>query len=160
MDFVRQSSPVQLLHYGVWSFGQNNSAAKSLVQFLQEREQVGESEVSSDGHYLPPLFSMSDFDIWSEASAQAPNKESRLSGRRMTEIPGRNQCQCRFDIYLRRFELPSDLFPASADDCRMPSHRSRDYLEGALRGGRCAERSKWSYVASKRISHSFEVEQQ
>jgi ABC-type glycerol-3-phosphate transport system substrate-binding protein len=58
--------PYNYCFYGVWSFGQNKSAAKSLVQFLQEREQVGEREVASDGYDLPPLLSMSDFDIWSE----------------------------------------------------------------------------------------------
>jgi len=58
--------PYNYCFYGVWSFGQNKSAAKSLVQYLQERKQVGEREVASEGYDLPPLLSMSDFDIWSE----------------------------------------------------------------------------------------------
>ena len=36
------------------------------IMYLQERKQVGEREVASDGYDLPPLLSMNDFDIWSE----------------------------------------------------------------------------------------------
>ena len=58
--------PYNYCFYGVWSFGQNKSAAKAMIQYLQERKQVGEREVASEGYDLPPLLSMSDFDIWSE----------------------------------------------------------------------------------------------
>jgi ABC-type glycerol-3-phosphate transport system substrate-binding protein len=57
--------PYNYCFYGAWNFGQNKSAAKELIMYLQERKQVGEREVASDGYDLPPLLSMNDFDIWS-----------------------------------------------------------------------------------------------
>ena len=58
--------PYNYCFYGAWKFGRNKSAAKELITYLQERNQVGEREVASDGYDLPPLISMNDFDIWSQ----------------------------------------------------------------------------------------------
>ena len=58
--------PYNYCFYGAWNFGQNKSAAKELIMYLQDRKQVGEREVASDGYDLPPLLSMNDFEIWSE----------------------------------------------------------------------------------------------
>jgi Bacterial extracellular solute-binding protein len=58
--------PYNYCFYGAWSFGKNKTAAKELITYLQERKQVEEREVASDGYDLPPLLSMNDFQIWSE----------------------------------------------------------------------------------------------
>jgi len=58
--------PYNYCFYGVWSFGSNKTAAKELVHFLQDRQQVEERCIASEGYDLPPLASMNDFQIWSE----------------------------------------------------------------------------------------------
>jgi ABC-type glycerol-3-phosphate transport system substrate-binding protein len=58
--------PYNYAFYGAWSFGKNKSAAKELITHLQERKQVEEREVASEGYDLPPLLSMNDFQIWSD----------------------------------------------------------------------------------------------
>ena len=58
--------PYNYCFYGAWSFGKNKSAAKELITYLQERKQVEEREVASEGYDLPPLLSMNDFQIWSD----------------------------------------------------------------------------------------------
>jgi ABC-type glycerol-3-phosphate transport system substrate-binding protein len=52
--------------WGTWSFSKNKSAAKDLLTFLMQREQVEERENAVDGFDIPPFLSMSDFKIWSE----------------------------------------------------------------------------------------------
>ncbi len=52
--------------WGIWSFSKNKSAAKELLTFLMEREQVEEREIAVEGYDIPPFLSMSDFKIWSE----------------------------------------------------------------------------------------------
>jgi ABC-type glycerol-3-phosphate transport system substrate-binding protein len=59
-------NPYNYAFWGVWAFGQNRTAAKELAQFLQERPQVRERDIAANGYDLPPLISMSDFEIWSE----------------------------------------------------------------------------------------------
>ena len=39
--------PYNYCFFGVWSFGQNKTAAKELIQFLQERAQVEERGIAS-----------------------------------------------------------------------------------------------------------------
>jgi ABC-type glycerol-3-phosphate transport system substrate-binding protein len=58
--------PYNYAFWGVWSFSQNKTAAKELAQFLQERKQVEERDTAANGYDLPPLISMSDFEVWSE----------------------------------------------------------------------------------------------
>ena len=58
--------PYNYCFYGAWSFGRNKSAAKELIRFLQERKQVQERAVASDGYDLPPLLSMNDFQVWAD----------------------------------------------------------------------------------------------
>ncbi len=52
--------------WGIWSFSKNKSAAKDLLTFLMQREQVEERDNAVDGYDIPPFLSMSDFKIWSE----------------------------------------------------------------------------------------------
>lgn len=58
--------PYNYCFYGAWKFGQNKSAAKDLIRFLQDRPQVEQRCNISDGYDIPPLESMSDFKIWEE----------------------------------------------------------------------------------------------
>ena len=58
--------PYNYCFYGAWEFGKNKTAAKELITYLQERKQVQERTIVSDGYDLPPLLSMSDFEIWAE----------------------------------------------------------------------------------------------
>jgi ABC-type glycerol-3-phosphate transport system substrate-binding protein len=60
--------PYSFAFYGLWQFSQNKSAAKELLTYLQERTQVEQRCIASDGYDLPPFLSMSDFQIWSEVS--------------------------------------------------------------------------------------------
>jgi ABC-type glycerol-3-phosphate transport system substrate-binding protein len=52
--------------WGIWSFSKNKSAAKDLLTFLMQREQVEERDNAVDGFDIPPFISMSDFKVWSE----------------------------------------------------------------------------------------------
>jgi ABC-type glycerol-3-phosphate transport system substrate-binding protein len=58
--------PYNYCFFGTWAFGKNKTAAKELIQFLQERKQVEERDNVVDGYDIPPLESMSDFNIWAE----------------------------------------------------------------------------------------------
>ena len=58
--------PFVYVFYGIWKFAKNKSAAKELVQYLLEREQVEERAIASEGFNLPPQTSMSDFKVWEE----------------------------------------------------------------------------------------------
>ena len=59
-------NPDNYCFFGVSEFGRNKTAAKELAQFLQERAQVEQRDFAANGYDLPPLISMSDFEIWSE----------------------------------------------------------------------------------------------
>lgn len=52
--------------WGVWQFSKNKSAAKDLIEYLMERDQVGPREVTSVGYDLPPYAGLLDFKIWEE----------------------------------------------------------------------------------------------
>jgi len=58
--------PYNYSFYGTWSFGKNKQAAKELITYLQERPQVEGRCIASVGYDIPPLVSMSDFNVWSE----------------------------------------------------------------------------------------------
>jgi ABC-type glycerol-3-phosphate transport system substrate-binding protein len=60
--------PYNYCFYGAWSFGANRTAAKELIHYLQDRRQVEERCIASNGYDLPPLSSMNDFQIWDEVS--------------------------------------------------------------------------------------------
>jgi ABC-type glycerol-3-phosphate transport system substrate-binding protein len=60
--------PFNYAYYGMWEFGPNKTAAKELAMYLQEREQVEPRCVASEGYDLPPLVSMSDFEVWSKVT--------------------------------------------------------------------------------------------
>jgi len=60
--------PVDLVSWGIWSFSRNKSAAKELLEFLSEREQVHTRCDVVDGFDIPPFDSMLDFDVWEKVN--------------------------------------------------------------------------------------------
>jgi ABC-type glycerol-3-phosphate transport system substrate-binding protein len=52
--------------WGIWQFAQNKSAAKELIAYLSQREQVEVLAEAVVGYDIPPFLSMSDLKIWSE----------------------------------------------------------------------------------------------
>jgi hypothetical protein len=58
--------PLRPYFWGVWQFAQNKGAAKELITWLSQREQVEVLEEAVIGYDIPPFLSMSDLRIWSE----------------------------------------------------------------------------------------------
>jgi len=59
--------PMNVFQFGVWSFSRNKSAAKDLIVYLMQREQVQQRLNVTLGFDIPPFDSMLDFDIWEKA---------------------------------------------------------------------------------------------
>jgi ABC-type glycerol-3-phosphate transport system substrate-binding protein len=58
--------PMGAFSWGVWKFAQNKSAAKDLIEFLSQRENVEARCNASLGYDVPPFISMSNFKVWEE----------------------------------------------------------------------------------------------
>ncbi len=58
--------PTQSYFWGVYNFSDNKTAAKDLLEFLMQRENVEARDVASDGYDLPPYAKLTDFKIWEE----------------------------------------------------------------------------------------------
>ena len=58
--------PAGVFSWGVWQFAQNQSAAKELIEFLCQRENVEARCTVSLGYDVPPFTSMTDFKVWDE----------------------------------------------------------------------------------------------
>jgi len=52
--------------WGIWQFAQNKSAAKDLIEFLCQREQMEALTTAVSGYDIPPYLSMSNFKVWAE----------------------------------------------------------------------------------------------
>ncbi len=52
--------------WGIWSFAKNKSAAKDLLAFLCQREQIEALSSAVSGYDIPPFLGMSDFKVWAE----------------------------------------------------------------------------------------------
>lgn len=52
--------------WGVYQFSQNKTAAKELIEYLMQREQVQLREIASEGFDLPPYAGMLDFKVWED----------------------------------------------------------------------------------------------
>ena len=50
----------------IWSFSRNKSAAKDLIAWLGEREQVEASLIASQGYDVPAFSGLADFPVWAE----------------------------------------------------------------------------------------------
>ena len=51
--------------WGIWSFSANKTAAKDLITWLQQRQQVETLTTVAAGYDIPPFASMHDFSVWS-----------------------------------------------------------------------------------------------
>ncbi len=58
--------PQRPYFWGLWKFAQNKSAAKELLEFLSQREQVERCAAPVAGYDIPPFLSMSNLKIWEE----------------------------------------------------------------------------------------------
>jgi ABC-type glycerol-3-phosphate transport system substrate-binding protein len=58
--------PMRPYFFGLWSFAQNKSAARDLLTFLGEREQMETLTTATAGYDIPPYASMADFKVWEE----------------------------------------------------------------------------------------------
>ncbi|HET6183193.1 MAG TPA: ABC transporter substrate-binding protein [Acetobacteraceae bacterium] len=58
--------PAQFWFWGVWKFSKNQSAAKDVIAYLSQREQVEERDGKVLGYDIPPFLSMRDFKVWEE----------------------------------------------------------------------------------------------
>ncbi len=56
--------PILDYFWGVYKFSQNKTAAKELIEYLLEREQVEPRIVASEGYDIPPYAGMLDFKVW------------------------------------------------------------------------------------------------
>jgi ABC-type glycerol-3-phosphate transport system substrate-binding protein len=56
--------PTASFFWGIWSFSPNRSAAKELLTYLMEREQVEARGNVVDGYDIPPYAGMLDFKVW------------------------------------------------------------------------------------------------
>jgi ABC-type glycerol-3-phosphate transport system substrate-binding protein len=57
-------TPTLTFFWGIYNFSQNQAAAKELIEYLLQREQIEERANAVEGYDLPPFPSMSDFTIW------------------------------------------------------------------------------------------------
>ncbi len=58
--------PLGAFAFGIWKFSPNKTAAKELIEYLSEREQVEARCTVVEGYDVPPFISMTDFPIWKE----------------------------------------------------------------------------------------------
>jgi len=58
--------PMRPYFWGVWNFSKNQSAAKDILIYLSQREQVEPMGAAVAGYDIPPFQSFTDFKIWSE----------------------------------------------------------------------------------------------
>jgi ABC-type glycerol-3-phosphate transport system substrate-binding protein len=58
--------PYATFFFGIWNFSPNKAAAKELIEYLSQREQVEARCNIVEGYDIPPFDSMLDFGIWKE----------------------------------------------------------------------------------------------
>ena len=58
--------PTQTYFWGTYSFSQNKTAGKELIEFLMQRPNVEARDIASSGYDLPPYAKLNDFKIWEE----------------------------------------------------------------------------------------------
>jgi ABC-type glycerol-3-phosphate transport system substrate-binding protein len=58
--------PSAFFFWGIWSFSRNQTAAKELLHYLMEREQVEARDTVVEGYDIPPFAGMLDFKVWEQ----------------------------------------------------------------------------------------------
>ena len=64
--------------WGIWKFARNKSAAKELIEYLSQREQVEQLAAPVSGYDIPPFQSMTDLSL--ERRRAAERHHLQLSG--------------------------------------------------------------------------------
>ncbi len=59
-------TPMSTYFWGVWAFSQNKTAAKELIEYLMQKEQVEARDNVVYGYDIPPFAGMLDFKIWEQ----------------------------------------------------------------------------------------------
>jgi ABC-type glycerol-3-phosphate transport system substrate-binding protein len=59
-------TPYQPYFWGIWQFAQNKTAAKELIEFLMQRDNVEARCTAVSGYDLPPYEKLTDFKVWEE----------------------------------------------------------------------------------------------
>lgn len=60
--------PFGAFSWGIWNFSPNKTAAKELITFLSQRENVEARCTVTLGYDVPPFASMTDFKVWDDVS--------------------------------------------------------------------------------------------
>jgi ABC-type glycerol-3-phosphate transport system substrate-binding protein len=60
-------APFAPFFWGIWSFGRNKPAAKSLLAYLSQPQSVEKMVIASGGFDLPSFASLTKFKIWADA---------------------------------------------------------------------------------------------
>jgi ABC-type glycerol-3-phosphate transport system substrate-binding protein len=60
-------APFLPFFWGIWSFGKNKPAAKSLLAYLSQPQSIEKMVVASGGYDLPSFANLTTFKIWAEA---------------------------------------------------------------------------------------------
>lgn len=58
--------PLGAFAWGIWDFSPNKAAAKELIEFLSQRDNVEARCKVTMGYDVPPFASMTDFKVWDE----------------------------------------------------------------------------------------------
>ena len=58
--------PTLSFFWSVYNFSQNKSAAKDLIVYLMQRDQVEERCIASEGYDIPPYARLLDFKVWEQ----------------------------------------------------------------------------------------------
>ncbi len=58
--------PTLSYFWGVYGFSTNKSAAKELITYLMQRDQVEARCIASEGYDIPPYAGLLDFKVWAE----------------------------------------------------------------------------------------------
>jgi ABC-type glycerol-3-phosphate transport system substrate-binding protein len=58
--------PYATFFLGLWNFSTNKTAAKELIEYLLQREQIEARCKIVDGYDIPPFDSMTDFSVWKD----------------------------------------------------------------------------------------------
>jgi ABC-type glycerol-3-phosphate transport system substrate-binding protein len=58
--------PLGAFSWGIWNFSSNKTAAKELIEYLSQRENVEARCKVVQGYDVPPFLTMTDFKIWDE----------------------------------------------------------------------------------------------
>ena len=108
--------------WAIWSFSRNKAAAKDLLEYLCQREQVKERTRAVSGFDIPPFDSMLDFTVWNEGRAAAwemldhyPIRPSHHARPHVAGVPARPEIAMQIDSRGTQPAMLAKLFNGAAD---------------------------------------------